>query len=177
MTNEEKYLEAEGREDIVVPSISLQNIVDVILEKPHYDPEFLLKKETKDIKPLSMSQGTAAFCLQILVAHEGLHQARAQIKRNREEGTTFREKITMARKVSAGIVFKSGSTRLGQTVLDVVQANAAEKKRKQNEKNVKAIEAYRNAKEAGDRIFATKGTDSEKWNVADLKIILKLLKQ
>ena len=66
MTNEEKYLEAEGREDIVVPSISLQNIVDVILEKPHYDPEFLLKKETKDIKPLSMSQGTAAFCLQVL---------------------------------------------------------------------------------------------------------------
>lgn len=105
MTNEEKDLKAEGREDIVVPSIALQNIVDVTLEKPYYDPEFILKKEAKYIKPLSMSQGTAAFCLQSLVAHED-----------------------------------------------------------------------RNAKEAGDRIFATKGTDSEKWNVADLKTIMMLLK-
>ena len=67
----------------------------------------------------------------------------------------------MARKVSAGIVFKSGSTRLGQTVLDVVKSNEAAKKIKLYAKNVKAVEAYRNAKEAGDRIFETKGTDSD----------------
>ena len=150
MTNEEKELEAEGSEDVMVPSIALQNIIDVSIETPHYDPAFLLQKDAKDVKLLNMSHGTAAFCLQNLVAHEDLHQARAQIKRNREEGATFREKITMARKVSAGIVFKSGSTRLGQTVLDVVKSNAAEKQRLQQEKKVKAIEAYHNAKEAAD---------------------------
>ena len=75
------------------------------------------------------------------------------------------------------IVFKSGSTRLGQTVLDVVKSNAAEKQRLQQEKKVKAIEAYHNAKEAADRVVATKGIDPEKWNVADLKVILKSLKR
>ena len=80
----------------------------------------------------------------------------------------------MARKVSAGIVFKSGSTRLGQTVLDVVKANAAEKQRKQQEKNMKAIKAYHNAKEAADLVVGTKGIDPDKLF---LKIILKSLKR
>ena len=58
-------------------------------------------------------------------------------------------------------------------MLDVVKSNAAAKKIKQYAKNVKAVEAYRNAKEAGDRIFATKETDSEKWNVAG-RVIMRV---
>lgn len=54
----------------MLPSIALQNIVDVSIETTHYNPGFLLKKDAKDIKPLDMSHGMAAFCLQNLVAHE-----------------------------------------------------------------------------------------------------------
>ena len=108
------------------------------------------KGTTDDMKKNLADATIAVNHLQSLVAHEDLHRARAQIKRNREKGVTFREKIKM-------IVLKSGSTRLGQKVLDVVKSN--------------------DAKAAGVRIFETKGTDSEKWNVADLKVVLKSLKR
>jgi len=112
-TDEEKDLEAKHNEDIIIPSIALQNILEAVTDSPNYDPEYLLQKETKDVKTLNMSLRTAAFCLQTLVAHENLHQDRAQIKTNRDEGTSFREKIESAKRVSAGIVFKAGSTQLG----------------------------------------------------------------
>ena len=110
MTDKEKGIEAERNKDIIIPSIALQNIVDVTNDSPNYDPEYLLQKEIKDVKALNVSLGTATFCLQTLVAHEGLHQARAQIKRNRDKGSSFCQKIESLKRVSAGIVFKEGST-------------------------------------------------------------------
>lgn len=56
MTAEEKVIEAEGSEDIILSYIVLHNVVDVTVDIPNYDPKFLLQKTAIDTKTLNISQ-------------------------------------------------------------------------------------------------------------------------
>ena len=105
MTNEEKEIEATNN-DVIFPYKGVQNLINITKDIPNYDHVYLLNSNEKYIKQPSMAQGTAAFCLETLEAHEVLHQAQAKIKRDKEEGVSFCEKIQSARRISAGSVFK-----------------------------------------------------------------------
>ena len=43
-------------------------------------------------------------------------KAREWLKKEREEGESVKERLEKAKKISAGVVFKAGTSRLGKTV-------------------------------------------------------------
>ena len=47
--------------------------------------------------------------------------ARERIKKNQNDGNTFKNIIVNAKKISAGFCFKHGEVRLGQTLVDGIE--------------------------------------------------------
>ena len=57
--------------------------------------------------------------LEYIVAHSGSMSDQDRIANNREHGRTLKEHIQNAKGVTGGAIFRNGSSRLGQTILEV----------------------------------------------------------
>ena len=76
---------------------------------------------------LNFEYGNAAHCLDSIVQRNQLHKARQRIKKEKENGKSLLEKISVSKRVTAGILVKAGSHRIGQTVFQVVKERTQEK--------------------------------------------------
>ena len=91
---------------------------------------------------LNFSDGMSNFCLKVFVSNEQLQQAREEIRKDMDSGKSIKQQLKESTQLSAGILLKAGSSRLGKTVFDVHRENLEEKnqhlieKIKNDEKNI-----------------------------------------
>ena len=125
---------------------------------------------------LNFSSGESAFCLKSIISQEQLQQAREKIREDMQKGKDLKETLKQSKKLSAGVVFKAGTIRLGKTVFDIHRENMDEKVKKANEKIRKEQQMYKinvqNAKEVLDKNIAI-----ENMTIKQLTIICKQYKR
>ena len=81
---------------------------------------------------LNFSSGMSGFCLQSILGHNMLQNVRSRLNETVEKGKILKDHIKKSKSLSAGIIFKAGELRLGQTVFDIHKQNLQEKERKGN---------------------------------------------
>jgi len=80
---------------------------------------------------LNFSNGLAHTCISDIIQNIDLEAVREQIRANQDEGRQALEKLTEAKRLSAGTVFKSGRVYLGPDVLQVqIERKKSEMKKK-----------------------------------------------
>ena len=132
--------------------------------------------EAPPFPKLNFSTGMSSFCLQAILSQEQLHEAREKIKIEQENGKNTIQRLKDAKKVTAGICYKSGTNRLGKQVFQVCRETVNKKIEMMKQKIMKEEKDYLEAKQLADNLIAT-GKSIEKFTNADLKIILKSLKR
>ena len=95
------------------------------LTLPTLDNKYLPAKKGMKEEKLNFTSGTALKCLDSIVQHNDIMVARERIKENQDEGKLLKEKLKGAKRITSGIVIKSGKHRLGLTVLEVKKENDA----------------------------------------------------
>jgi len=147
---------------------------------------------------LNFSDGLAHTCISDIIQSIDLEAVRERIRANQDNGRQALEKLTEAKKLSAGTVFKSGRVYLGPEVLQVQlerkrvrdekekeaskrREDQVSKKRLREEKEKEASE--RRAKEkskrkdAYDKVWAeVSHRDSSLWTKAQLKVLVSYKK-
>lgn len=148
---------------------------------------------------LNFSNGLAHTCISDIIQNIDLAAVREHIRANQDEGRDALEKLTEAKKLSAGTVFKSGRVYLGPEVLQV----QLERKRIRDEKEKEAMvrrEDNLNKKKAREQreqeVRQRRANDNEKkrkeyekimnevghlnpssWTKAQLKVLVSYKKQ
>ena len=125
---------------------------------------------------LNFSSGASAFCLQSIISQEQLHNAREKIKEHKDNGKETIEKLKEAKKITAGICYKSGTNRLGEDVFTVCKMNVEKKIEAMRKKLEMEEKAYLELKHAADSLIET-GKSIESMSVKDITTILKSLKR
>ena len=92
-------------------------ISDLTKNTPIYDVKFAAPhvRETD----LSFGTGAAGYMLESIVVHLDIMPAQDRIANNHEHGSTFKERIQNDKLVTGGAIFCNGSSRQGQTILEV----------------------------------------------------------
>ena len=93
-------------------------------------------------KRLNYSSSTSAFCVDALVQNEDLMKSRERIKEEKSKGKDVREQLKLVKKLTAGNLFKVGTTRLGKTLLDIHHENSRKESIKEREKLIKEKAKY-----------------------------------
>ena len=128
MTDEERELEVESSSTVIMSQelvVYAGTPVITSPSQPLMDPKFL--KQDTPMPLLNYNTGNAAFCIDALLQHDQLMTARQRIKKEQENGKSVQDKIAASKRVTAGMLVKSGSHRLGQTVFDVVKERTQQK--------------------------------------------------
>ena len=129
------------------------------------------------VERLNYSNGVAAMCLDSMVAHDDLMQARERIRREQSEGKTISERIKEQKgAVTAGKLFNVGVCRIGRTVFDLVNENATNVKKQAEEKGVAAREALEEKIREANEIKALQKAPDKLTN-AQLRTLLAPLKR
>ena len=68
---------------------------------------------------LKISYGTSSFCLKAILKQEQLQEARERIKEEKDEGESVLKRLQQAKRITAGICYKIGTSRLGKNVFNV----------------------------------------------------------
>ena len=63
--------------------------------------------------------GAAGSMLEFIVAHLDIMSSQNKIAKNYEYRRTFKERIQNSKLVTGGAIFRNGSSRMGQTILEV----------------------------------------------------------
>ena len=131
---------------------------------------------------LNFEYGNAAYCLDSIVSHDALQKARQRIRKEQEKGESLKHKISVSKRVTAGILVKAGSHRIGQTVFDVVKQRTQEKAEESRRKIAKAKATYTNDVAKADTILSSKPPQADKsanptWTIKELQAILKPMKR
>lgn len=103
---------------------------------------------------------------------EDLKAARKKIEEEQKKGKNIRNSLKEAKRIASGVVFKSGTTRLGKTVFQVCEEHHVEQERIKMEKIKDQKETCIKPKNKLDALMAT-GKDYNKMNIQELKTILK----
>ena len=130
-----------------------------------------------DVKhQLNLSEGTAKFCIDAIVSHEDLQRARERIKGEHQKGKSIMEQLEAAKRITSGIVFGSGTSRLGKTVFDICRENE-EKKKDQMIRKIKEDEAKYLIDVKNANLILEKKKDLNTMTIKELTIICKPLKR
>ena len=124
---------------------------------------------------LNFNSGQSLTCLKAMLSQDQLHAARERIREDGINGKTIKEQLQANTRLSAGIVFKSGSTRLGKTVFQVCKENHEDKIRNEIKKIKKDEIQYNKNIENAKKVFEKKGT-IENMTIRELTIVCKPLK-
>ena len=125
---------------------------------------------------LNFSKGTAAWCLEAIVANDDLMEARGRIKKNREEGKSLTEQMQELKKLSVDQIFHLGRCDIGKTCFDVIKANKDNKVMQEQEKASEARAAHLLKVTAANEVRAL-GFPLPELNVKQLKLLLAPLKR
>ena len=185
MTNAQKQNEADPSSAIILPLSQNSQDFNVLenLNVSSVSSETTLTFPTTDAESivsvrdsLNYSSGTAAFCIDALLSNHDKMQARERIKEENYKGKSIRDTLKEGKRVTSGIVFKAGTTRLGKTVFDVAQDNIQEKINEANNKSKKDKNDYLESKKKAAEIFDRKLT-VDKMTIAELKAVCKPIKR
>jgi hypothetical protein len=140
-----------------------------------YNTEFYSPQTIVDASSLNVSSGVAGNVIANLFQKAELHGVRERITKNRNSGTTLKEKLAVCKSVTAGKLFMAGSCRLGKD-LEMEVTNRHIKKLDQTKaaKN-KKIDKVRKLRREVDNIKLT-GVQIEDMNVAQLKSMVTYYK-
>ena len=125
---------------------------------------------------LNFSSGMSNYCLKAYVSNEQLQQAREQMRKDMDSGKSIKEQLKESTRLSAGIVFKAGSSRLGKTVFDVYKENQEEKHRIAIDKIRNDEKVYNENVRKAEEVFDKKKT-LENMTIKELTIVCKPLKR
>ena len=181
MTEEEKTLEI-GRNLIpntLATTLATTNCTPTTNapSTPCFELNYLTAPPTEPREKMNYSSGTAALCLDSIVRHGDLMNARERIKRERNEGKTITERIKEQRgAVTAGKLFNAGACRIGKTVFDLVNANAENNRIAAKEKGDAARLVLLQKVDKANTIRALNKPNSQ-LNNEQLKILCAALKR
>ena len=125
---------------------------------------------------LNFNSGQSLMCLKAMLSQDQLHEARERIREDVINGKTIKEQLQTNTRLSAGIVFKSGSTRLGKTVFEVCKENHEEKIKNEIKKIKKDEIQHKKNVENAKKLFEKKGT-IENMTIRELNIVCIPLKR
>lgn len=125
---------------------------------------------------LNFSDGTAAFCIDALLSETDLQKSRARIKGEHQKGLNIRERLRSAKRVTSGVVFGCGTTRLGKTVFDICQENEDKKRKERNDKMKEHEIRFKKDVDKANEVLQKK-SDLNKMTIRELTLICKPLKR
>ena len=180
MTKDEKKLELDSSDDIKLPKYILkpnQQSTDSTNSNT-YEDETTINSETSNSEQLTLnfSTGVSALCLNDIVRHEQLQEARERIQKEKKDGEDVTSKLRAAKKLTAGICWKNNTNRLGQSVFDIAKEKQLEKKIETANKIKMDEKAYLQLKKQADELLSS-GKELKKMSIKDLRTILKSLKE
>ena len=182
MTAKESSEEYNRLNEIILPRTVNQtsdtddsSIIDVTATNTDVDTDVTPNNlPTCDV--LNFSTGMSQYCLKAYLSNEQLQQAREEIREDMNIGKSVKQVLKESARLSSGIVFKAGTSRLGKTVFDVYRENIIEKNQKQIEKIQKDESAYNEQVKKAREVLEKKLT-IESMTIRELKIICKPLKR
>ena len=145
-------------------------------EKPNYNLQYLPQPTNPQSLHLNFENGMSRTCIDKIVQHSELMKSRERVKREQDDGRSLKLKLESAKRVTAGILFRSGSARLGKTVFEIQKEIKAKKDAMEREKIQKAKETYFVAKTRAQNILQG-GKPLQKLNIKELRILLAPLKR
>ena len=113
---------------------------------------------------------------QSIPSNEQLQQTREELREDMNNGKSIKQQLKESTRLSAGILFKAGSSQLGKTVFDVHLENIAEKNKKEIEKIKKDEITYNDQVQKAAEVFQKKSTLGL-MTIHKLTIICKPLKR
>ena len=125
---------------------------------------------------LNFASGESLRCIKAILTQDQLHEARERIRDDMSNGKSIRDQLKENSRLSAGILFKSGSTRLGKTVFDVCRDNIEDKRKKTIDKMKKEKDEYMKNVENATKVWEKK-SELEKMTIRELTIVCRPLKR
>ena len=110
-----------------------------------------------------------------MLSQDQLHATRERICEDNINSKTVKEQLKANTRLSGGIVFKAGSTRLGKTVFEVCRENHEDKIKSEIEKMKRDEIQYNINVENTKKVFEKKGS-IENMTIRKLTIVCKPLK-
>jgi len=125
---------------------------------------------------LNFASGESLRCIKAILTQDQLHEARERIRDDMSNGKSIRDQLKANSRLSAGILFKSGSTRLGKTVFDVCRENIEDKRKQVIDKMKREKDEYMKNVENATKVWEKK-SELEKMTIRELTIVCKPLKR
>ena len=129
-------------------------------------------KSYNNLPTLNFSSGESAFCLNSIISQEQLQQAREKIREDTQKGKDLKETLKQSKKLSAGVIFKAGTIRLGKTVFDIHKENMDEKVKNARDKMRKEEQMYKINVQNAKEVFE-KNIPIENMTIKQLTVICK----
>ena len=105
--------------------------------KPEYDAMYLPGSTPNIISldKVNMDDGIASQVVQDIVQHAELMNVREMIAKKKQEGSIIADRLKAVKKLTAGQIFTSGTTRLGKDVFQALQEKINKKDEEVRKKN------------------------------------------
>ena len=174
--------EHELADEVTNNLIPTSVVNNTLLEQIDTKSKKLLLPEQSNInytdisKKLNYSRSTSAFCVDALLQNEDLMKSRERIKKESKKGKCLREQIKDVKRLTAGKLFKMGTTRLGKSLLDVHKENVANEYMKQKDKLLKEKIKYDESMAKGKEIL-DKNIPFDKLKLKEMHLVLAPLKR
>ena len=126
---------------------------DLTKNKPNYDVKFA----APSVRENELNFGTSAdgSMLESRVVHSDIMSAQNRIAKNREHGSTFKERIQNYKRFTYGEIFRNDSSRLVQTILDVQRERKEDARVKQEGLYKKNKQEYRDNKQYINKLLTS----------------------
>ena len=128
------------------------------------------------IREINTSTGYVSEVMESIIEHRIVTNRKNSKKIAMKKLKTAKETLKQCKKITAGLLFASGSTYLGQDVLKHVEKKRKEKEDKLIRAKDKKLAEEKELKDAVFKIIIRKGKDPNNMICKELKKILKLLK-
>ena len=154
----------------------------------HFTPQESISSMSRDwsssfspspetILPLKLNYdgGTSGNCIDTIISAGDMHDARERINERQHTGKGCKANLRESGKVTAGTVFRSGSNRLGMTVLEVTLENVEAQNMKQLEKDHKHFQDFELRKQKAMEILAS-NPNLARLSINDVRALVKYKK-
>ena len=179
MTSNEKSDEYQKLNQIILPNKSSyhdKQTTESLTTETDQSDELSSLNNNPICNDLNFSEGMSSYCLKAFVSNEQLQQAREELRKDMDSGKSIKQQLKESTRLSAGILFKAGSSRLGKTVFDVHRENLEDKNKELIEKIKKDEKNYYEQVRKAEEVFEKKKT-IETMTIKELTIICKPLKR
>ena len=125
---------------------------------------------------LNYASGIAYSTIETLIGHETLMQKKEEMKQKQIVSKALKESVQEGKRITAGLVFKSNTCRLGRDLLEIQEDKLKQKKSNEIEAAIRAHNTYLKRMGKASDIKKRK-KDVNSWTKSDYKIINISLKR